>query len=187
MMQSFKIAVISDTHVPDRTPDMSQQFLADLRNEKVDMILHAGDICIQRVIDVLGQIAPLKAVRGNRDLLLFRNIPLIQQFEVYGVKFALMHGHINFVTYWLDKVSHVFNGYQLNRYITRIEKAAPGADVYVFGHTHHAENFTKDGVCFFNPGSITYGDVLTRTRSWGIIEVSEDQQVNCRIIPFAGE
>jgi len=186
-MRTFKIAVLSDTHIPDRTPELSQEFLAAIKNEKVDMILHAGDICVQRVVDVLEKIAPFKAVRGNRDFLLFRNIPRIQQFEVFGVKFALMHGHINLLVYWIDKLLYIMTGYKLGRYIKRLPKAAPGAKVYVFGHTHHAENLWQEDVLFFNPGSITYGDALTRQRSWGVIEVSEDKQIKGRIIPFTGD
>ena len=180
-MKCFKIGVISDTHVPDRSPEISAAFLSALKSEKVDLILHAGDISVPRVLSLLETIAPVKAVRGNRDFLLFRQVPMVQQFEVFGVKFALMHGQVNFFVYWLDKFQYVFQGYNRERYIRRLPKAAPGAKVIVFGHTHHAENFWQDGVLYFNPGSITYGDALTRQRTWGIIEVYEDGRVDGKI------
>lgn len=183
-MRSFKIAVIADSHIPDRVADLPQKFLHDLRSERVDLILHAGDICLQRVLDVLGSIAPVKAVRGNRDLLLVRSAPRIHNFEVFGVRFALMHGHINFLVYWLDKFIHILKGYDRIRYTDRLPKAFPGADVYIYGHTHHAENFYQNGALFFNPGSITHGDVQAQNRSWGIIEVSEDKQILARIIDY---
>lgn len=182
-MKSFKIGVISDTHVPDISPKISDEFLATLKAEQFDLILHAGDISVQSVISLLETIAPVKVVRGNRDFLLYKKVPLVQQFEVFGVKFALMHGHINFMVYWLDKFQHIINGYNRERYIHRLPKEAPDAKVIVFGHTHHAENFWQDGILYFNPGSITYGDPATRRRTWGIIEVYEDGRVSGTIIP----
>jgi uncharacterized protein len=182
-MRSIKIGVISDTHVPDRTPEISRDFLSVLKAEKVDLILHAGDIDVMRVITELETIAPVKAVRGNHDFLLYKHIPMVQHFEIFGVKFALMHGHINFLVYWIDKLQHILNGYDLNRYIRRLPKVAADAKVVVFGHTHHAENFWRDGILYFNPGSITYGDPATRRRTWGIIEVYEDGRVDGKIYP----
>lgn len=181
-MRSFKLAILADTHVPDRVADLPISFLEGLKSEEVDLILHAGDICVKRVLDVLASIAPVKAVRGNRDFLLFRSTPWCQSFEVFGVRFALMHGHINFITYWLDKFIHILKGYDRYRYSARLPKAMPNANVYVFGHTHHAENFWQNGVLFFNPGSITHGDEQTKKRTWGIIEVGEDRKIFARII-----
>lgn len=182
-MKSFKIGVISDTHVPDRSPEISAEFLSTLMAEKVDIILHAGDISLLRVLTLLETIAPVKAVLGNRDFLLTGKIPMVQQFEIFGVKIALMHGHMNLLVYWLDKLQYVFGGYNRERYIRRLPKAAPEANVIVFGHTHHAENILKEGILYFNPGSITYGDSFTRQRTWGIIEVYENGRVDGKIIP----
>ncbi|MHB8088982.1 MAG: metallophosphoesterase family protein [Anaerolineaceae bacterium] len=182
-MKSFKIGVISDTHVPDRSPEISTEFLSTLMAEQVDLILHAGDISLPRVLTLLETIAPVKAVLGNRDFLLTGKIPMVQQFDVFGVKIALMHGHMNFLVYWLDKLQYVFGGYSRERYIRRLPKAAPDASVIVFGHTHHAENILKEGILYFNPGSITYGDSITRQRTWGIIEVYENGRVDGKIIP----
>ncbi|MBA4386039.1 MAG: hypothetical protein C0410_14975 [Anaerolinea sp.] len=182
-MKSYKIGVVSDTHVPDISSEISADFLATLKAEKVDLILHAGDISVQSVLTLLESIAPVKAVRGNRDFLLYKNVPKVQQFEIFGVKFALMHGHINFMVYILDKFQHIAKGYDLKRYIHRLPKEAPDARVIVYGHTHHAENLWVDNILYFNPGSITYGDPATRRRTWGIIEVYEDGRVSGRIIP----
>jgi uncharacterized protein len=181
-MKSFKIGVVSDTHIPDRTPALDPIFLVAIKSEQVDLILHAGDISVKRVLTELETIAPVLAVRGNRDFLLRAQIPMVQQFDKFGVKFALMHGHMGFFTYWFDKVQYLTQGYDPNRYISRLPNAAPKAMVYVFGHTHHAENFWHNGRLFFNPGSVTYGDYLTKQRSWGILEIFEDGRVEGRIM-----
>lgn len=184
-MSSFKIGVVSDTHVPDRTPELDESFLEALKAEQVDLIVHAGDISAKRVLVELERIAPVLAVRGNRDFLLRQQIPMLQQFEKFGIEFALMHGHMGFFTYWFDKFQYIFKGYDRCRYSKRLAKAVPEADVYIFGHTHHAENFRQNGKLYFNPGSITYGDYLERTRSWGILEVYSDEKVEGRIIVFS--
>ena len=181
-MKAFKIGVISDTHVPDRSPQISADFLTTLKAENVDLILHAGDISVPRVLEEFEAIAPVKAVRGNRDFLLIGKIPMVQQFEVFGIKFALLHGHMNFFVYWLDKFQYVLKGYQRERYFRRLPQTATDASVIVFGHTHHPENIWQDGVLYFNPGSITYGDSITRQRTWGIIEVYENGEVDGRIL-----
>jgi putative phosphoesterase len=182
-MKMYKIGVISDTHVPDRSPELTPEFLAALKAENLDLILHAGDISLPTVIELLETIAPVKAVKGNRDFLFFRKLPMVQQFEVFEVKFALMHGHMNWFVYWMDKFLHILNGYKRERYIQRLPKAAPDAGVIIFGHTHHAESVWQNGIYYFNPGSVSYGDKLTKRRTWGIIQVYEDGRVDGKIIP----
>jgi putative phosphoesterase len=182
-MKSHKFAVISDTHVPDFIPNLSNTLLDAIRAEKPDMILHAGDICISRVLSELEKIAPVIAVRGNRDFLLRKELPKIREFEQFGVKFALMHGHIDLKNYLWDKVIYIFQGYNWKRYCERLPKAAPGAQIYVYGHTHHPENFERNDVLFFNPGSVAFTDRQTKQRSWGVLEVFEDGRVEGKIIP----
>ena len=59
-MDSKLIGVISDTHGLVRP-----QAIAALKG--VEMILHAGDVGNQQVLDTLNEIAPVVAVRGNND------------------------------------------------------------------------------------------------------------------------
>jgi len=182
-MKSIKIGVVSDRHVPDRLAEIPQSLLTRLKDEKVELILHGGDICVPAVLAEFEKIAPVNAVKGNRDILFDQKLPMIYSFEQFGVKFALMHGHINFMAYWLDKVQYIFQGYRRSRYCGRLPKAFSGAKVYVYGHSHHAECFWMDQVLYFNPGSVSYGDPSTRRKTWGILEVFEDGRVEGRIIP----
>jgi uncharacterized protein len=180
-MKSIKIGVLSDTHIPDRRPGLDPNFIEGLKAAKLDLILHAGDVSVKRVLDELGEIAPVLAVRGNRDFLLRKELPMIREFELMGLKFALMHGHINFLTYWLDKLLYIFQGYQRERYVKRLPKAVLGAQVYVFGHTHHAENIWTDGILYFNPGSVSIGDFPEFQRSWGTLCIYEDGRIEGEI------
>jgi putative phosphoesterase len=56
------IGLLSDTHVPHRMPALFE------RLHGVDLILHAGDLDAPAVLDELGRVAPVQAVRGNLHL-----------------------------------------------------------------------------------------------------------------------
>jgi putative phosphoesterase len=57
----MKVGVISDTHGLLRP-----EAVEALRG--VEHILHAGDVGVAAILDRLGQIAPVTAIRGNIDL-----------------------------------------------------------------------------------------------------------------------
>jgi putative phosphoesterase len=182
-MNPFVIGVVSDTHIPDRAARLPDHLLDGLKSCNVQLILHAGDISTSQVLRTLEEIAPVKAVKGNRDLFI-PNLPMFLEFEINGVKIALMHGHINLPTYWADKYQFITRGYQRERYISRLPKASPDARLYIFGHTHHAESFDQNGKYFFNPGSVSIGDYLTNETSWGRIEIGENGSICATIIPL---
>src|SRR5436189_64824 len=61
----MRIAVLSDTHSPrfwKRCPPAVATAL-----EGVDLVLHAGDVCLRATLEELEQFAPVRAVRGNND------------------------------------------------------------------------------------------------------------------------
>ena len=60
----MRIGIISDTHVPTTMEYPPSQILKAF--DSVDMILHAGNIHVPRVLDWLEQIAPVKAA-GSPD------------------------------------------------------------------------------------------------------------------------
>ncbi len=147
------VGVVSDTHIPDRVDRIHPQIISTFQAAQVDQILHAGDISIPAVLAELEQVAPVLAVRGNRDLIFDRSLPKLRLIELAGVKVALMHGHGGWINYFKDKLVYFREGYQLERYLPKIFNAAPEARVYIFGHTHFPENFWREGKLFFNPGS----------------------------------
>jgi putative phosphoesterase len=81
----LKIALISDTH--------GQIFDDVLKSlEGVDEIWHAGDIGNEKILDVLGLIAPVKAIWGNIDLPLIKTrIPEDLIWECEGYKVFMTH------------------------------------------------------------------------------------------------
>ncbi len=66
----MKIAVISDTHIPQRGRNLPPYFTSFF--EGVSLILHAGDITEWWFLEELMKYAPVRAVRGNMDSPLVR-------------------------------------------------------------------------------------------------------------------
>jgi putative phosphoesterase len=123
-----KIGIVSDTH-----GSISRHALKMLRDEGVEHIIHAGDICASSVLFKLEDIAPVTAVLGNCDFDDFGpDVKREAEVTLDGVTFYVVHRP--------QDVGYVDP--------TRI-------DVVVTGHTHVENIERKRGVLFVNPGSIT--------------------------------
>ncbi len=157
------IGVISDTHIPTKAkklpPNVFKSFHA------VDLIIHAGDIIKQSVLDNLSELAPVKAVYGNIDPPELRAVlPDKLELNIEGYKIGIIHGH-NLRGHIMDKISYVF----------------PESDIIIFGHTHHPCNQMINGQLYFNPGSPTDRRLQPRY-SFGIIELGE--KIMSKIIEY---
>lgn len=118
-----RIAIVSDTHGLLR-PEVVE------RLEGVERILHIGDVCGGWILDELGAIAPVTAVRGNCDPA--GAYPETAVVEWAGTSFYLIH-----ILEELD-----------------LDPGHAGVDFVLFGHTHRPETFVRRGVRYLNPGSI---------------------------------
>lgn len=119
------IGVISDTHGLLR-PAVGKAFAG------VELILHAGDVGKQEVLEELRKLAPVVAVRGNTDHGGWaQQLPLQEIVEVAETVIYLVHD---------------LNALDLN-------PAAAGFQVVVSGHSHDPYVVRKNGVLYLNPGS----------------------------------
>ena len=150
------LGVIADTHIPDRARQVPPLVFTIFKQAKVTEILHAGDISTQRVLDQLEEIAPVQAVRGNRDWFV-KNLPMHMTLKYEDVTIGLTHGHGSFRGYILDKLHYFLRGPRKFAYVENIALGIfPEADVIVFGHNHVPVNRRMDnGQLLFNPGSPT--------------------------------
>ncbi len=180
------IGVVGDTHIPDRVNSLHPNLMPGLRQQGVDLILHTGDICKMLVLEELEQLAPVSAVRGNRDFLLAASIGMKRSFEINGVRVLLSHGHVNTWHYWMDKLEYLALGYKPERYVRRLQGIDPSAQVVIFGHSHRAENFTYGTTLFFNPGSSCNGDLTSARLSYGVIKISTRGGIESAIIALEG-
>lgn len=160
----MKIGVLSDTHIPLKAQALPAKVKKLLKD--VDMIIHAGDLVDESVLEELKLIcADVKVVRGNMDVGELRKLlPEKELIKIKNFTIGLMHGYgppgalLNVVkeSFKKDKV-----------------------DMIIFGHSHCPFNEKKDGVIFFNPGSPT-DELFAPFNSIGIIEV--DKTIKASII-----
>ena len=125
---NYLIGVISDTHghVPS---GVSKAFNA------VDLIIHAGDIGEQAVLDNLSKIAPVVAVRGNMDFGKWtRHLPETEAIEIGQMVLYVLH-----IANRLDA-----------------DPGKTGFKAVISGHTHRTDVHEKNGIMFINPGSASY-------------------------------
>jgi putative phosphoesterase len=130
------VVVLSDTHIRRhgrrRLPSGAYRHL-----ETADLVLHAGDLVDDSVLEDLGRFAPLLAVLGNNDRTLVGLLPETVETTLEGVALAMVHD----------------SGPRQGRE-RRMARRFPHADVVIFGHSHIPWN--EDGSqLLFNPGSPT--------------------------------
>ncbi|WP_242339501.1 MULTISPECIES: metallophosphoesterase family protein [Anaeromyxobacter] len=82
----MRIGLVSDTH------GLVDPRLGDVLHG-VELVLHAGDIVKPRILEVLREIAPVKAVRGNNDegLPALGRLPETALVEVGALTLLLVH------------------------------------------------------------------------------------------------
>lgn len=153
-MTRLTLGLVADTHVPDRRRRLHPALLPALRAAGVSQILHAGDISRPRVLAELAQVAPVLAVRGNRDWFRSDDLPLTRCLTAGGVRVGLTHGHGGWRVYLADRLRYLVMGPQSFEFFAeRAVAMLPDAQVVVFGHSHEPM-VTQLGNCLvINPGS----------------------------------
>lgn len=191
MSEHIVVGVLADTHVPDRVKSLHPRIIPLLRAAGVSHILHAGDISTAAVLDELRQVAPVTAVRGNRDLLTGARLPEVAFCQFGAVQVALMHGHGGWRQYWIDKPKYMIAGYDFARIVNRLTLDSGAARVVVFGHTHQVENRMFGDKLFFNPGSASFGPVkpaagAPRWPGIGLLHIGPGGQVRAEMLYLDG-
>lgn len=132
------VGLISDTHVPVRAREIPRMVLEVF--EKVDFIVHAGDLVDLSVIDELEQLAPVLAVCGNMDGPEIRGkLSKVNSVKVSDWKIGVMHN------------PGALFGMRKMREIAKQK----GFDVLVYGHTHNPSIKWEGKNLYINPGSPT--------------------------------
>jgi len=164
----MKIGLIGDTHIPNRAREIPNYFLEVFKNEKVDFILHLGDINEKYVLDELEKIAPVKAVMGNTDYL---DLPEYLVFEISKYKIFVFHS------------DNVYPRGDVKQILSIAKKV--NANVVIHGHTHIPRFLYEEGVCIISPGSATgvrSGEIKETVKSIAILEISDSLKVKFFII-----
>jgi putative phosphoesterase len=176
------IGVISDTHVPDRVSRLEPRAVEVFRQAGVEAILHAGDVSVPRVLEELGKVAPVHAVRGNRDIFSLAYLPLQIRLNIQGVSIGMAHGHGTLTNYLTDKMRWMFSETKYGRYFKRMLETFPDVDVVVFGHLHAPYRVYLEGKLVLNPGSASFLWPRKYPPSVGLLKISEGKRVEGEII-----
>ena len=142
----MKIGVVSDTHA------FYDPRLAEIL-AGVELILHGGDVGAQDVLDTLGTMAPVIAVRGNVDSPLL-GLPPALRIKRAGVQIEMLHiipGTQTELGTWSRQESAGKPLPPQARLFRR--KFDPRTKVVIFGHSHEPCIAVLQGTLFFNPGS----------------------------------
>ncbi|MBL3826580.1 MULTISPECIES: metallophosphoesterase family protein [unclassified Marinobacter] len=140
----MQIGVIADTH-----SKMRPEALEVLKGS--DLILHAGDVGRDEVLDALEAIAPVVAIRGNIDKAgRAATLPDIEDLEFLGHAFYMLH---DVKTLDMDPQG---------RY-----------RAVIAGHSHKPRNEWVGDVLYFNPGGAGPRR-FTLPITVGRLQVSED-------------
>ncbi len=117
-----RIAILSDTHglLRDEVKEELKQ---------ADIILHAGDINTQAIVDELKSYGTLYVVRGNNDKEWANNMPEQLNVTIEGLRFFIIDNK------------------------KEIPKDLKEVDVIVYGHSHKYDVNEESGVLMLNPGS----------------------------------
>jgi hypothetical protein len=134
------------------------------------------------VLDQLAELAPVHAVRGNRDWVALRNLPFQLELTFEGVQIGLIHGHGRLMEYVADRVEYMVRGFRLEMFTPRVLEAFPNAQVIVFGHIHRPLNVLSDGKLLFNPGSPHFPDVKTKAPSVGLLHIHSGGEFSGEIV-----
>lgn len=119
------IGLISDTHGL-----MRREALAALKG--VDLIIHAGDVGKPGIIEQLGEVAPVVAIRGNIDQSAWASqLPMTAVAEARSALIYVLH-----------------DIRQLD-----LDPAAAGFNIVVSGHSHKPGHTERSGVMYVNAGS----------------------------------
>jgi putative phosphoesterase len=175
----MRIGLISDTHIPEACEHLPPRVFEVFRG--VDLVMHAGDVYVNRVLDELAQIAPVMAALGNGDEGLdghqFKLVPdprvkTAHLLQVDKLKIGLAHA--------LPTPDETSDRVFINAMLTHF--GGP-VDVLVQGHSH-LEGVVRFGpTLVINPGSATLPRNLVGVPGTvGILEISPAGQVSVEII-----
>ncbi len=121
----MRVTVLSDTHGLLR-PGVLEAARGS------DRILHAGDVGDVAILEELGRLAPVTAVRGNVDAAGdLARLPETVEGDLDGVAFRMTHRREDVPERWYRE-----------------------ADLIVFGHSHRPELGWLRGCLLLNPGAV---------------------------------
>lgn len=155
----IRIGLVADTHRRKQQRGLPRRLLDGL--DGCDLIFHAGDISEGWVLQLLEEIAPVRAVVGNNDsFALLTSLPEERLFVSGRYRIGLLHGYSDTATR------------ATTAKVWTLERMRGVVDCAVYGHSHQPEIAERDGLLMVNPGSPT-DFRWAKGPTYGILEVGE--------------
>lgn len=127
----MKIGVLSDSH---QKPSYQKEAIEYLKNQGVNYLIHAGDLCIEEnLLSLEESKLPYVAVFGNNDS------SLLGLSDKYNIKKEPYYFKIKETTFKLMHLPFYMTG---------------DSDIVISGHTHEFAQEFNNNTLFLNPGEI---------------------------------
>ena len=121
----MRVTILSDTHGLLRPEVVGKA-------QGSDLILHAGDVGDAAILEELGRLAPVRAVRGNVDTHgEVARLPSTVEGDLEGIAYRMTHRREDVPAAWYR-----------------------ASGLIVFGHSHRPELEWKSGCLVLNPGAV---------------------------------
>jgi uncharacterized protein len=160
------VGLISDTHIPKKAHSLPKKVFEIF--DKVDYIVHAGDLVELAVVDELEQIAPVLAVNGNMDGMdISGALPKLNSLKILDWKIGVMHDPD--IAFGFNRMRELVKENRFN--------------VFVYGHTHVADIKWEGKTLFVNPGSPTVPASVMSNLSVGLLKITKEN-ISPEIIPL---
>ncbi|HDS28960.1 MAG TPA: YfcE family phosphodiesterase [Candidatus Acetothermia bacterium] len=173
----MKVGLISDSHVPTGLRQLPPALLRSL--DGVDVILHAGDLVSERVLDQLQAIAPTSAVAGNMDPPeVRRRLRERETLQLAGWTIGLQHGHQPHAIQ-SHYIGAAYDAPEMSLFFQVMRAQLPEAQIIVFGHFHRAVVMHWEHVLFINPGAVV---PTAGGSSFALLELGETAEA--QIVPL---
>ncbi len=148
-----RVGVVTDTHVGEHLPGLPPEVLEAL--DGVDLILHAGDLTDLSVLEDLGELAPVVAVRGNHDERARLELPRDLLVRAGAARIGLTHGHRTAGVELPAAVLSLVSGRPvLLDFEGAMRRRFGDVDCVVTGHLHMPIHRVVNGVLVFSPGAV---------------------------------
>ena len=161
-IKPIRIGLIADTQIPRDAKILPPHVKEALKD--VDLILHAGDIYLPRILDELETIAPVLAARGNGD----KDFPWDHRLKdnhvlnIAGLNLGLTH----MINYPVSPV-YSFDKEMESKFGKRM-------DIIIFGDTHVATVEKYNGILLVNPGSPTLPNLRFELGTVALLEIMKN-------------
>jgi putative phosphoesterase len=171
---ALRIGLVADTHIPQAAAELWPQVFAAFAD--CDAILHGGDIYEQRLLDLLGDVAPTFAARGNGEERLGgwalddSRVHDTWILDAGGVRIGIIHDLT------IPEVPPGLTIANVSRRRFGIDADIDGKlDVIIYGDTHVQRIDVVDSTLCVNPGSPTYPRNLeAQLGTIGFLTISTD-------------